>query len=75
MLKFLKWVYLNNHSSESIHTWAMGTLEGLLTIDEFWPQGPCPRVGLEVKIKDTLKKCYTAYSLMDECHTWYNGSV
>ena len=49
-LKFLKWVYLNNHSSESIHTWVMVTLAGLLTFHEFWPQGPCPRMGLEVKI-------------------------
>ena len=50
MSVFLKWVYLNNYSSEGIYTWVMGTLEGLLTFHEFWPQGPCPGVGLEVKI-------------------------
>ena len=55
VLKFLKWVYLSNHSSESIHTWAMGTLEGLLTFHKFWSQGSCPRVGLGIKIWDTLK--------------------
>ena len=38
-LKFLKWVYLNNHPSESTHIWVMGTLEGLLTFHGFWPQG------------------------------------
>ena len=38
-LKLIKWVYLNNHSAESINTWAMGTLECLLTFHEFWPQG------------------------------------
>ena len=46
---FLKWVYLNNHSSKSIHTRVMGALEGLLTFHEFLPHGPFPGVGLEVK--------------------------
>ena len=49
-LKFLKWVYPNNHSAESIYIWAMGTLEDLLIFHEFWLQGPYPGVGLEVKI-------------------------
>lgn len=34
----------------------MGTLEGLLSCQEFWPQSSCPRVGLKVKFKDTVKK-------------------
>ena len=29
-LKFLSGVYLTNHSSESIHIWTIGTLEGRL---------------------------------------------
>ena len=43
-------VYLSNHSSESIHIWTIDTLEGRLLFHDSWPQGPCPRVGLEVKI-------------------------
>ena len=46
---FSSGVYLTNYSSESIHIWTMGTLEGLLPCHEFWPQGSCPGVGLEVK--------------------------
>ena len=33
-LKFLKWVYLTNHSSESIHIWTIGTLEGQLSFHD-----------------------------------------
>ena len=44
-LKFLRWVYLSNNSSESIHTWVMGTLEGLLTFHKFLPPGFMPRGG------------------------------
>ena len=43
-------VYLTNHSSESIHFWTIGTLEGRLSFHDSSPQGPCPGVGLEVKI-------------------------
>ena len=53
VLKFLWWGF----SLDSIHTWVMGTLEGLLTFCIFWLQGLCPVLKLEVKIWDTLKKC------------------
>ena len=43
-------VYLTNHSSESIHIWTIGTLEGRLSFHGSSPQGLCPGVGLEVKI-------------------------
>ena len=43
-------VYLTNHSSESIHIWTIGTLEGRLSFHDSSPQGPWPGVGLEVKI-------------------------
>ena len=43
-------VYLTNHSSESIHIWTIGTLEGRLSFHDSSLQGPCPGVGLEVKI-------------------------
>ena len=43
-------VYLTNHSSESIHIWTIGTLEGRLSFHDSSSQGPCPRVGLEVKV-------------------------
>ena len=33
-------VYLTNHSSESIHIWTIGTLEGRLSFHESSPQGP-----------------------------------
>ena len=39
-LKFLRWVYLSNHASESIHSWVMGTLECLLTFHKFWIHAP-----------------------------------
>ena len=32
------------------HIWTIGTLEGRLSFHDSWPLGPCPRVGLEVKI-------------------------
>ena len=47
---FSSGVYLMNHSSESIHIWTISTLEGWLSFHDSWPQAPCPRVGLEVKI-------------------------
>ena len=43
-------VYLTNHYSESIHIWTIGTLEGRLSFHDSSSQGPCPGVGLEVKI-------------------------
>ena len=43
-------VYLTNHSSECIHIWTIGTLEGWLSFHDSSPQGPCPGVGIEVKI-------------------------
>ena len=56
-------VYLTNRWSESIHIWNIGTLEGLLPCHEFWPLGSCPGVGLEVKIKDIFKKCFSTFLL------------
>ena len=47
---FSSGVYLTNHSSESIPLWTIGTLEGQLSFHDSWPQGPCPGMGLEVKI-------------------------
>ena len=41
----------------------MDTLEGLLPCHEFWPQGSCHGVGLEVKIYDTFKKCFSTFLL------------
>ena len=52
-----------NHSSESIHIWTIGTLEGRLSFHDSWAQGPYPRVGLEVKIWDTFKKCFSSFLL------------
>ena len=40
----LSGVYLTNHSSESIHIWIIGTLEGRLSFHDSSPQGPCPGV-------------------------------
>ena len=42
--------YLSSHSSESIHIWTMGPLEGLLPCHEYDDLG----VGLEVKMWDTF---------------------
>ena len=52
-----------NHSSESIHIWTIGTLEGWLSSHDSWSQGPCPRVGLEVKIWDIFKKSFSTFLL------------
>ena len=49
-------------SSERIHFWTIGTLEGRISFHDSWPQGPCPRVGLEVKIY-TFKKCFSTFLL------------
>ena len=43
-------VNLSNHSSEIIHIWTIVTLEGWHSHHDFRPQGPCPWVGLKVKI-------------------------
>ena len=49
LLKFSRSLYLDNQLSESIHTWTIGTLKGLLSFHDIGPQGPCQGVGLEVK--------------------------
>ena len=49
-LSNLRGVYLANHSSESIHIWTISTLEGRLSCHDSSPQGPCPGVGLDIKI-------------------------
>ena len=61
--KFSKSSYLNSHSSESIHIWTIGTLEGRLSFHDSWPQGWCPGMGLEVKLWDTFKKCFSTFLL------------
>ena len=47
---FSSGVYLSNYLSESIHIWTIVTLEGWHSLYDPEPQGPCPGVGLEVKI-------------------------
>ena len=47
---FSSGVYLSNYSSESIHIWTIVTLEGWHSLHDHGPRGPCPGVGLEVKI-------------------------
>ena len=47
---FSSGVYLSNYLSESIHIWTIVTLEGWHSLHDPRPQGPCPWVGLEVKI-------------------------
>ena len=47
---FSSGVYLSNYLSESIHIWTIVTLEGWHSLHDLGPQGPCPGVGLEVKI-------------------------
>ena len=49
-LSFSSGVCLSNYSSESIHIWTIVTLEGWHSLHYHGPQGPCPGVGLEVKI-------------------------
>ena len=70
-------VYLTNHSSKSIHIWITGTLEGRLSFHDSSPQGPCPGVGLQVKIWDTFKKCFSTFLLWNQlmqivCWIWLN---
>ena len=47
---FSSGVYLSNYLSESIHIWTIVTLEGWHSLHDPGPQGPCPGMGLEVKI-------------------------
>ena len=47
---FSSGVYLSNYLSESIHIWTIVTLEGWHSLHDRGPQGPCPGVGLEVKL-------------------------
>ena len=47
---FLSGVYLSNYLSESIHILTIVTLEGWHSLHDHGPQGPCPGLGLEVKI-------------------------
>ena len=48
--KFFKSSYLDSYSSESVHIWTIGTLEGRLSFHDSWPQRWCPGMGPEVKI-------------------------
>ena len=64
--KFFKSSYLDSHSSESIQIWTIGTLEGQLSFHDSWLQGWCPGVGLEVKIYDTFKKCFSTFLLWNQ---------
>ena len=61
--------YLDNHTSGSIHIWTIGThsyldhrYPGALAFIP-WLLTPCPGVGLEVKIWDTFKKCFSTFLL------------
>ena len=47
IVKFHRWVYLSNHSSEIMHTC-------MLTFHKFWPNGSCPGVVLLAKIWNIL---------------------
>ena len=47
---FSSGVYLSNYLSGSIHIWTIVTLEGWHSLYDPGPHGPCPWVGLEVKI-------------------------
>ena len=58
---FSSGVYLSNYLSESIHIWTIVTLEGWHSLLDPRPQGPCPGVGLEVKIEDTLKSAFSKF--------------
>ena len=54
VLQIFRSPYLDNHSSESIHTWIIGTLQGCfdsMTLDPGYMLG----IGLEVKIKYIFK--------------------
>ena len=58
---FSSGVYLSNYLSESIHIWTIVTLEGWHSFHDPGPQGPCPGVGLEVKIWDTFKSVFSNF--------------
>ena len=52
--------YLGNHSSESIHIWNMKPWRSY-SMKPGRPQGPCLRVGLEVKSRTHLKSDFSAF--------------
>ena len=52
-------VYLTNHSSESIHIWTIGTLEGRLSFHDSSPRGGA-------RGQDTFKKCFSTFLLWNQ---------
>ena len=44
-----------NQPYQTIHVRTIGTLKGLISFHEFGPQGPCPGIGLKVKIRSLFK--------------------
>ena len=54
-------LYLSNYLLESIHIWTIVTLEGWHSLHNPGPQGPCPGVGLEVKILDSFKSAFSKF--------------
>ena len=66
--------YIDNHLSESIQTWTMDALYDCLSFHEFGPQGPCPGMGLDVKIEYIFKidqmTCRRFIEGTDVCILW-----
>ena len=75
MLKFLKWG-ISQQPLIRKHSYLDHRYPGGSVYDS-WPEGPCPRVGLEVKNLDTFKKCFSTFLLWKELmqivgQTWLN---
>ena len=62
---FFVWrvVYIQETLIRKYSYLVMGSSESLLTFHKFWPQGPCPGVGLELKVWDTLKSVMLLFLL------------
>ena len=71
---FSSGVYLTNQSSESIHIWTIGFLEGRLSFHDSWPQDPCPRVGSRSKSRTPLKSVFLLFCY-ESIHSWTIGTL
>ena len=85
VLKFSRSSYLDNHLSESIHTWTKGTLKGWLSLHNIGPLGPCPGGGRGQKLVDlqnvvflrlnVSRSPYLDNHLSESIQTWTIGTL
>ena len=61
--------YLDNHLSESTHTWTIGTLYGWLSFHDIGPQSPCPCSTCDISVSMFSRSPYIDNNLSETIHT------